>query len=229
MKNFFLLLLVALVMVSCFDDDDSNITLTRYGVVSLSDDVLGYNIVIDGGWIAVPSSSDVDYTPKDSDRIKIYFEIMGGVSDNPLDVKVLDYFIMPTYDLITYDTLAVDTLGCDPVAVSSIGVSQNCNYLSIFYSYNMGYNYKVHSFNLVYYPDSVGDNGEVFLKFQHNAHADLEEVGTSDYKSFDMSSIPPFANVEDSVPYIININAGYYASGVTTLKGYFYNKKYLIQ
>lgn len=230
MKKVLGFLLVALLLVSCFKDDETKPTYTARGVVVLDQDAeLGYKIELDNWQCVIPQSSDVEYEAQDLDRIIVILEYpnVDETYKDIAEVKVLDYAKYLISDVLTYkDTVAVDTLGSDPIGVYDGYVYQTDKYLNIAYSYQ--YSSQVHTVNLVYYPDSLGDNGEVFLKLQHNANEDSKEYTFSDgYKVFDMTSVAPFADVADSVAYVIHVNSGTFSQAVSRFEGYYYKPEVL--
>lgn len=227
MKKYFAFALMSLLLWSCLNDDDYKPEVTVRGVVVLnSEQPLGFQIELDDWQCVVPQSTDVeDYEPTDKDRVLVQLSYPSSeeLYKDTAEAKILDLGVYQINDLIRYkDTVAVDTLGSDPVGTYNGYVYQTDKYLNIAYAYQYGS--QEHSFNLVYYPDSIGDNGEVFLKFQHNANEDSKEYTFWEaYRVFDMSSIAPFANVQDSIAYVIHVNPGTFTDAVALFEGYYYH------
>ncbi len=222
MKNLLLLLLSVFVFTSCLDDDDeTKPSVILYGVVQspYSSGDLGYGVKLDRGQFVVPTvdESDEAYEAVDNDRVVMSLEY-NSLDDyyyqDSVAVKVLGYLVIKTYDAVTYNEYdGPDTLGNDPLAVGTNDILVNENYMTVYYSYLQGDAPTDHTVNLVYYPDSAGENGEAFLKLQHNADGDLEEETYSSFKVFNLNSIEDFAEVTDSLNYIIKVNSDGFSSG----------------
>jgi len=217
MKNLLLLLISALVLVSCLDEEEVNPSFVAYGLVisPYAEGELDYAIALDNGQFVLPymDLSDSPYEVEDNERILVYLEYdsYNSYYSDTTDVKILDHVTIPGYDILTYtDSIGADTLGNDPIAVANGSIYLTKNYLNIIYSYNEGYTPKSHSINLVYYPDSTDEDGRILLKLHHNANNDLEQEYYSGFKVFDLNSVAPFAEVSDSLLYRIDVNAGDY-------------------
>lgn len=219
---------LVLVFVSCDTGEEVKPSGYVFGVVlENSEAALGFQILLDdrNGELVEPISNETDYEPTDYDRVYVYIELVDDWGEEVERVKILSVSEIPSFDLLTYDE-AMDSLGNDPLYVANGSLFQSHRYLNVFYSYLEGSTPKKHSVHLVYYPDSVGDNGEIFLKLQHNAKGDLEEATYNGFKCFDMASIPVFSEVSDSIAYTIKVDAGEFANGIESFDGYYFAPKH---
>lgn len=232
MKNISIKILVALLAIvtlnSCLDDgEEYKQTYYWFGIAESTDstDDLGYRVLFDNGLCGYPVSSTVTSIPADSDRVYMSFELASDWEDgdSTIYLDVQGYSVISVKDLVTYDSIAADTLGADPICLYEGYAWQTSHIMNFIYYLKYDYPAMDHFVNLVYYPDSVVDGGGVYLKLQHNANDD-GTTNTSDeiISCFDMTSIDAFANVVDSVPYVIEINSGYFSNAESLIEGYYY-------
>lgn len=215
-------------MVSCLDDDnDSETVYSSWGVTQVvGDGEFDYKIVLDDKTILIPVSTDGDYEAEEMDRVKVYFELMPGfeVGEDSLEVNITNLYVYSIKDIVTKVSSDTTVYGSDPIAVYNGTVWQSNNLLNVPYVFDYNYYYpKIHTVNLVYYPDSLtAVDGGVYLELRHNANGDGASNVYSGFCSFNMTTVPAFANVVDSVPYTIHINSGSFSNAADIFTGYYY-------
>ena len=235
MKNILLLMFGVVTLSSCLNNKEEVATYKYWGVVKVDKSLdLGYKLLLDNDQVVVPVSSDYKYEAKNRDRKLFFFEMADGstVKDSIIyaKMKFADKFLIS--DLVTQaSTAGMDTLGTDGVAVFNGSVWHAKNLLNVPFIYEKAASFpKKHSFNLVYFPDSLyqpdpKNNPElvgVYMELRHNANKDKDDVKCEGYKCFDLNSISRFANVQDSIPYIIKINSGGFDGAVSAFTGWYH-------
>lgn len=226
MEKLLVLLSSVVLLLSCSDDtEEYKPTLDYVGVVSTYEaGELGYGIITDYGQFLIPTKDDSDslYSFNDRDRINYYVEFSSSEEyyKDTAEVTLLQYYVFDTYDVLTKS--GGDAMVEDPIAVLDDNLWVTQEYMNIIYSYQQGDTPKEHAVNLVYYPDSVGNNGGVLLKLHHNANGDIEEVSSGNsLRIFDLTSVDVFANVTDSLNYTLKLNRGDF-SGMDYFEGTYY-------
>lgn len=231
MNKIIALLLFCLALFSCKEDTEYKTVYSAWGVVQLSEtESLGYTVMLDDSILLIPNESSVDYVPSASDRMNISFTIADGyeIGDNPIgvDVEYVSYSTIKDLVVAT-DSLALDTLGNDPIGILDGSVRQSGYLMDVFFYLDYS-GLKKHTVNLVYFPDSTATtDGGVYLEFRHNANNDNSSQTLQFLNCYDLTTIEPFQNVEDSVPYTIVVNGGYFSGAIARFEGFFYNPKYL--
>lgn len=223
--NLVVFLSVLSLLSSCMRDEENN-TVSFWGIVEVVEgESYDYKVLLDDGVVLIPETSDASYTGRNGDRVKVYFELKPGFIEGDKIIHVNVNYIL-VYDIKSVKTFTEGSdFGNDPIGVIEKQVWQSNNLLNINFAIDVGYDYvKAHNVNLVYYPDSSATvKGGVFLQLHHNANNDADEMVVDDFLSFDMESIKPFLNAQDSVPYTIVINKGAFTGAVSRLEGYYYN------
>ena len=233
MRKFLAIVIMCVLLFSCKEDEYDPVS-SAWATVELSDaDVFNYHFILDDNTVLSPVESNVNYTPDTNDRAYLHFNIKPEfeAGDAYVEAKLLDMDIYSIQDLVVItDSVGWDTLGIDPVAVYDNEIWQShyllnvpC-YLGVSY-----YQLKRHDVELVYFPDSVdSERGAVHLELRHNANADSEDKVLPFFYTFDMTSIEPFRNIEDSVLFTIDFNVGdFNFSPMERYEGVFYNTRYL--
>lgn len=231
MKSLFSKLLILtfslLVLVSCTDDEETATTFTSWGIVY---DVEGmdydYKVILDDQTVLIPETSEVDIDLVEMDRVKVYFQFKdeSTMGDDSINVNVEYVLVYSIKDVVKQSSpVGIDSLGTDAIAVYDGNVWQSNNLLNIPFAIDVSYDYaKVHSVNLVYFPDSLSTElGGVYMELRHNANNDEEDMVVDGFYSFDMESIEPFQNVVDSIPYTIVINPGAFNGAAERFEGYY--------
>lgn len=226
-KLLFSLIALAVLFTSCMDDDEGVKSYVAWGVsYENADAILGYEVLLGDSTVVRPVSSDFAYEPDGRELMYLKFQLEDGVdiSDEELDVHVETWTSYPVNEAIICDSSSLDTLGVDPIGVNTFfQIGETLNFpFSIFVSYSI-----THDIDLVYYPDSVGVNGEVYLELRHNANDDSNDVIATGCYSCDMMTVESFQSVEDSIPFVVVINPGKFSNATDSISGYYYASKYL--
>ncbi len=228
MKKSILFLLIASLLAAC-NTDDTPMTYRSWGLTEVSNEgSLGYVINLDKGQILKPTAIDVTYEAKDRDRLLLDYQLSNGsgTKDSILHAKIVNMQRFAIKNPITQAGInGLDTLGTDPIA--AYGIWQAEDLLNLYFrcdaSYSAG---KKHSFNLVYFPDSIATEADgLYLELRHNANNDAQDRTVEGYLCFDMASVEPFANVKDSVPYTIVVNGNSFNPSVSKIEGWYHEVK----
>ncbi len=229
MKKILVLVVSVVTLSSCLNKGDDTPPLYQYwGVVKIDKSLdLGYKLLLDNKQEVIPVVSDYKYAEKERDRMCVYFNLEEGSTKDDSTM----YATMRFADLYSIqnvirqaDTIGLDTLGVDPLGVinGSIWVTNNLMNVAAFFDGAKSQG-KKHTFNLVYFPDSVAtEEGGVYMELRHNANEDRNEATYNVYKCFDLNSIDVFKNEADSIPYTIKVNAGKFDGAANTFEGMYY-------
>ncbi len=230
MKKSILLLLIASLFAAC-NNDDTPATYRSWGLTETTGDGnLDYVINLDIGKILKPTATDANYEAKDNDRIIVDYQLTDGSQkeDSVLNVKIVNIQRFAIKNPITQTGVeGLDTLGTDPIAAYADGIWQFRHLLNVPFRCDVSYSSsKKHSFNLVYFPDSIATEADgVYLELRHNANDDAQDYSIDGFLCFDMESVEPFANVEDSVPYTIVVNGSSFNPSVSKIEGWYHEVK----
>ena len=227
MKSVVALIVLGMVVVGCAEDVEYTQTYGAWGVTTVEGSgVLDYYILTDDSTKLVPIDTEDLYAAEDNDRVYVSFSTKDDqLGQDEMEITVVGVSVLETKDLLTVSGEPADSLGSASVQVSDGAVWQSNNLLNMFYTIDVSGN-KVHSLNLVYFPDSFATvDGGVYLELRHNDNDDFASYQYTGYIGFDMASIAPFQNIgiNDSVPYTLVINSTGWTDAVAQFEGYFYS------
>lgn len=214
-------------MSSCLSDDEQREIYKYWGVVSeVQGESYDYKIILDDDVILIPETSEVSYSGNENDRVFVYFEIQPDfvLGADSLHVNVVNIYSYDIKDVITISGSIPDSLGTDPLAIYSNNVWQSNDLLNMIYYYDTDAGVdRTHIINLVYFPDSAAtDSMGVYLEMRHKSGNAAATDVLKKFDFFDLTSIVPFADAVDSVPYTLVVNPGTFGDAVNKLEGYYY-------
>lgn len=226
-KSVVALIVLGMAVVGCAEDVEYTQTYGAWGVTTVEGNgVLDYYFLTDDSTKLIPIDAEDLYEAEDDDRVYVTFSTEDDqLGQDEMEISVISVSVLQTKDLLTVYGEPSDTLGSASVQVSDGAVWQSNNLLNMIYTIDVSGN-KVHSLNLVYFPDSsIVVDGRVYLELRHNDNDDIASYQYNGYIGFDMESIAPFQNIgiNDSVPYTLIINSTGWSDAVSRFEGYFYS------
>lgn len=199
-----LAMFVAIGFQSC--DDNNGYSLGDFWVdiatVETDDNSSAYWFILDDGTTLWPAASDIQYLPKQGQRIILNYSILSNQKNE------FDHYIKINYiwDILTKKTIVltatnVDSIGNDPVKINDMWIGNH--YLNVDFLFNYG-GIRPHAINLVensLIPDP--QDGKIHLEFRHNAYGSTNNRLYNGLVCFDLK---PYQNSStDSVTFAIKV------------------------
>jgi len=199
-----LVLFVAIGFQSC--DDDDGYSLGDFWVdiatVETDDNSSAYWFILDDGTTLWPAASDIQYLPKQGQRIILNYSILSNQKNE------FDHYIKINYiwDILTKKTIVLtatnaDSIGNDPVKINDMWIGNH--YLNVNFLFNYG-GIRPHAINLVensLIPDP--QDGKIHLEFRHNAYGSTNNRLYNGLVCFDLKSYQNSST--DSVTFAIKV------------------------
>lgn len=199
-----LAMFVAIGFQSC--DDNDGYSLGDFWVdiatVETDDNSSAYWFILDDGTTLWPAASDIQYLPKQGQRIILNYSILSNQKNE------FDHYIKINYiwDILTKKTIVLtatnaDSIGNDPVKINDMWIGNH--YLNVDFLFNYG-GIRPHAINLVensLIPDP--QDGKIHLEFRHNAYGSTNNRLYNGLVCFDLK---PYQNSStDSVTFAIKV------------------------
>jgi hypothetical protein len=199
-----LAMFVAIGFQSC--DDNNGYSLGDFWVdiatVETDDNSSAYWFILDDGTTLWPAASDIQYLPKQGQRIILNYSILSDQKNE------FDHYIKINYiwDILTKKTIVLtatnaDSIGNDPVKINDMWIGNH--YLNVDFLFNYG-GIRPHAINLVensLIPDP--QDGKIHLEFRHNAYGSTNNRLYNGLVCFDLK---PYQNSStDSVTFAIKV------------------------
>ncbi len=204
LSTIILAMFVAIGFQSC--DDNDGYSLGDFWVdiatVETDDNSSAYWFILDDGTTLWPAASDIQYLPKQGQRIILNYSILSNQKNE------FDHYIKINYiwDILTKKTIVLtatnaDSIGNDPVKINDMWIGNH--YLNVDFLFNYG-GIRPHAINLVensLIPDP--QDGKIHLEFRHNAYGSTNNRLYNGLVCFDLK---PYQNSStDSVTFAIKV------------------------
>ena len=199
-----LAMFVAIGLQSCDESDDYSLGdfWVDIATVETDDNSSAYWFILDDGTTLWPAASDIQYLPKQGQRIILNYSILSNQKNE------FDHYIKINYiwDILTKKTIVLtatnaDSIGNDPVKINDMWIGNH--YLNVDFLFNYG-GIRPHAINLVensLIPDP--QDGKIHLEFRHNAYGSTNNRLYNGLVCFDLK---PYQNSStDSVTFAIKV------------------------
>ncbi len=204
LSTIILAMFVAIGFQSCEDNDGYSLGdfWVDIATVETDDNSSAYWFILDDGTTLWPAASDIQYLPKQGQRIILNYSILSDQKNE------FDHYIKINYiwDILTKKTIVLtatnaDSIGNDPVKINDMWIGNH--YLNVDFLFNYG-GIRPHAINLVensLIPDP--QDGKIHLEFRHNAYGSTNNRLYNGLVCFDLK---PYQNSStDSVTFAIKV------------------------
>jgi hypothetical protein len=166
-----------------------------------------YYLVLDDGSKLGILASNINYTPKENQRVYVNFTLLDEAgTDFDYYAKINRMSEILTKGVINLTAENQDSIGNDPVKIHSLWIGDD--YLNIYFGFNSG-DQKTHFINLVNNttvsrPAITG--GKIYLEFRHNTNGDPEWYARDGFVAFDLRPYKAaWQELQDSIDLVINV------------------------
>lgn len=222
MKKFNLTLTAVLigaliVSTSCDDNSRYSFDINIATVVPEGDNA--YSLLLDNGKRLWPSSTAVQYTPSNNQRVFVNYTILSDESGKyDHNIKVNDIWNILTKQAIELTEENQDSIGNDPVKANAVWVGGD--YLNVSFMFNYG-GEQPHAVNLVTNTMTGDLDAEtVPLEFKHNSYGSEKHMLFEGFVCFDLK---PF-RVSDADSVKLSIKFKEWNNDITYDVVYRYNQ-----
>ncbi len=206
-KNIYILCIVIIgILFTNISCDDNTRSLRNFGIDIATVVPQGYNsyyLHLDNGVKLWPASTDIEYMPKENQRVFLNYTILSEEKDG-FDhyIKVNDVWDILTKQIVRLNSQNEDMLGNDPIKTNAVWVGGDYLNVSFMFNYDGERPHAINLASISSYSDSSQLGAELTLR--HNSYNSGSSKLYEGFVCFDLK--PLRVNDADSVHISIKIN-----------------------